>query len=74
MRALFPQESALSGTVLAAAGVLHLQVRAIPNIQLAAQAALQLTGRHDMLVVTGSLYMIGAARTELQRRLFVKKK
>jgi dihydrofolate synthase/folylpolyglutamate synthase len=53
--------------VVTAARALGLEATAAPSIGEALEAALALAGEDDLVLVTGSLYVVGAARTLLRQ-------
>jgi dihydrofolate synthase/folylpolyglutamate synthase len=63
-RSLDPEE------VVAAASGLGIAAQKAPSVAAAVESALERAGNSDTVVVTGSMYVVGAARTELVARRF----
>lgn len=55
--------------MMAAAAALGVEALAVPSVEAALDRALAAAGEDDAVVVTGSLYVVGAARPLLRRRL-----
>jgi dihydrofolate synthase/folylpolyglutamate synthase len=61
-----PHPRAVEPEVVAAAGVeLGLETRTEPTVEAAVDAARRLAGPDDAILITGSLYVVGAARSAL---------